>query len=112
MPWVDSRPNLSIESTGMNEENRMEIAPYDLTGYYLSASMGLGQRLRLDTIDQRLGRYPLRRVLALLAQIAFRADHAIRNKEKRLKLARALFPAPVVSRAIERLEGDDAREES
>lgn len=87
---------------------QIEIGPYDLTGYYLSASLGLGQRLRLDTIDQRLSLYPLKRVLSLLAQIAFRADHAIRDREKQLELARVVYPSSVVPRAVERLLADAA----
>jgi hypothetical protein len=35
-----------------NEEEMEEIAPFDFTGYYLSTSMGFGQRLNLETTDR------------------------------------------------------------
>lgn len=86
----------------------MALQPYDFTQYYLSASMGLGQHLRLDTIDSRLAGYPVRRVLGLLAQFAFRADQAIGDERKQVQLARQLFPTTAVDRAVSLLESDPA----
>lgn len=57
-------------------------SPVDLMGVYLTPQMGIGQRLRLDTIQRELARMPLIPTLDMLAQIAFRADDSISDPSK------------------------------
>lgn len=51
-----------------------ETQPLDLTYYYLTASMGVGQAMRLATIDRRLGRYPIEPVLDCIGEFDTRLD--------------------------------------
>lgn len=76
-------------------------SPLDLVGTYITPSAhGIGRRLSLQTIDKRLARLPLRRVLRLLALTAFRADRSINDQGERLALARDLLPpGPEADRA-------------
>lgn len=76
--------------------------PLDLLLVYLTASHhGLGQRLRLESIDKRLGRLPLRQTLRQLAIVAHLADRSVSDLEQRLGLARMLLrPGPAQQRAV------------
>jgi hypothetical protein len=67
-------------------------SPLDLVLVYLTPSdHGIGQRLSIPKIDQRLGQLPLRPVLELLAIAAHRADRSITGIDERLTLARDLL---------------------
>ncbi len=74
--------------------------PIDLMGYYLTASLGVGQRLSPETISQRLARFRLDQVLRCLADIAARADRLPLGQPKAAaELARWAFPDRVLDRA-------------
>lgn len=80
--------------------------PSDLLFYYLTPRGGVGQVMRLETIDRKLSKLPLDPVLHLLSQVAAEADRSINDREAKLKLARNLFPKPLVGRAVDRLKRD------
>jgi hypothetical protein len=77
-----------------------------LTTFYLTPQLGIGQRLRLETIDRRLAALPLRPVLYILAQVAALADSSINDRSKAADLVRGVFPRPIVDRALAIVEGD------
>jgi len=74
----------------------MPTMPMDLMGIYLTARMGVGQRLTLTSIDSRVKALPLRRSLMLISQMCFRAersDVSVPSLEDRLQLASQVFPS-------------------
>lgn len=75
-------------------------------GYYLTPQGGVGQRLRLESIDQRLRALPLSRTLQILSQIVFVTDKAALKRGEQLALARRMLPAPIAEQAIGRLAED------
>ena len=82
------------------------VEPLDLAGYYMTPHLGIGQSLKLETIDRRLRELPLRAVLHLLAQVAYRADRAVRDRALQAELIRQFLPVPLVDRALEGLARD------
>lgn len=74
--------------------------PMDLTRFYLTPQVGIGQRLRLETIDRRLAGLPLRPVLYLLSQIAALADQSINDRSKAIDLIRRVFPNSIIDRSL------------
>lgn len=71
----------------------------DLVGVYLTPQMGVGQRLRLDTIQRRLSALPLVPTLDLLAQIVFRADDVVSTPDERIEFAQQVLPPAHATRA-------------
>lgn len=74
----------------------------DLMSVYLSPSLGVGQRLNLDTIDRRLRRLPLERTLALLSQINFDLDQPL-DPALQHRVTQELFRPPVRRQALQKL---------
>lgn len=73
----------------------------DLTYFYLTPAVGVGQRLALATIDQRLAGLPLWPTMMLLPQIAFRADQiSPLDRAGQVEFAQQLLPASMVDRAV------------
>ena len=72
---------------------------------YLSPGMGIGQRMRIETVDLELSKLPLVPVLVLLAQINFRAD-ATDRLEARIQFARTLLPPVLAERAVAAMRAD------
>jgi hypothetical protein len=72
----------------------------DLTYFYLTPSIGVGQRLRLETIDRHLERLPLWPTMTLLPQIAFRADATGSDRPSQIEFARYLLPPTIVDQAV------------
>ena len=52
------------------------VGPMDQIVVYLTAGLGVGQRLKLTTIDGRLRRLPLRQSLMILSGMCFEVDKA------------------------------------
>jgi len=77
----------------------------DLMAIYLSPVVGVGPRLRAETIDKRLAQLPLIPVLLLLAQINFRAD-VVDSVQDRIAFAQYLLPSAIARRAIELMRSD------
>lgn len=78
-------------------------------GYYLTASMGIGQAMRIPTIQKRLERYPVEPTLHCLAEIAMRADQLpIRDTQRAVEFARWVFPPGVAAHAMPRLGQPEA----
>lgn len=75
-------------------------------GYYLTPQCGVGQRLRLDSIDERLRELPLSRTLHILSQIVFVTDKPGLARDEQIGLARRILPAAIAERAVGRLEQD------
>lgn len=73
-------------------------------GYYLTPQGGVGQRLGLDSIDERLRELPLTRTLQILSQIVFVTDKAALNRGEQMGLARQILPASIAECALRRLE--------
>lgn len=86
---------------------KTERYPIDLLLVYLTASHhGLGQRLRLESIDKRLGGLPLRQTLRQLAIVAHLADHSLSDLDQRVELARMLIrPGRAQQRAVAMIQG-------
>ena len=73
----------------------------DLAYVYLTPSDGVGQRLTLETIDQRLTQLPLWPTMMLLPQIAFRADRLPPDDRiGQVEFARHLLPVTILDRAV------------
>jgi hypothetical protein len=86
-----------------------DTQPIDLMGYYLTASMGIGQAMRIPTIQKRLARYPVAPTLHCLAEIAMRADQLpIRDTQRAVEFARWVFPPGVAAQAAPRLGQPEA----
>jgi hypothetical protein len=73
----------------------------DFVGVYLTASMGVGQRLHLATIDERLRTLPLDRAIVLLSEMSCRAAKAsdVTDPQSQIKLAQQVFPTSFLSAA-------------
>jgi hypothetical protein len=81
----------------------MTTSPMDLMDVYLTASMGVGQRLALATIDARVKRLPLRRTLLMISEICFLAEQASsRDPQPRRELAGRILPSPFLP-AVDRV---------
>lgn len=78
--------------------------PIDLMLVYLTASMGVGQRLSLDEIDDVLSTLPLRLTLELLSMIAFRADASVGDRAAQIEFTRHLLPPPDAALALALME--------
>lgn len=72
-------------------------------GYYLTPQGGVGQRLRLETIDERLQGLPLSRTLQILSQIVFVTDKAALDRGEQVDLARRMLPNAFANQAIDRI---------
>lgn len=92
--WFDddfgSTPSVARQNPVMSVNS-----PLDLFRVYVTPSQhGIGRRLAIATIDERLALLPVGSVLNLLAQIAYRADDAINSVAAQRDLARqSLRPA-------------------
>lgn len=85
---------------------RLEInSPMDLIGVYLMPQIGVGQSLNINTIQKRLKSLPLSRTLAVLAQIAYRADKSV-SREDRIELANALLRPVYANKAIQMINSN------
>lgn len=93
-----------IRHTSLVANGEQERTPRDSMGYYLTPQGGVGQRLNLETIDERLAALPLIRTLQILSQIVFVTDKAALVPDEQMGLARRILPDPVAERAIARLE--------
>lgn len=81
-------------------------SPMDLMMVYLSPQMGVGQRLRLSTIQARLSKLPLVPTLDLLAQAAYRADATIHSQLERATFAEEFLPPVIGQRAAAWIRAD------
>ena len=77
----------------------------DLTSYYFTARTGIGQCMRLPTIDARLARFNLSTVLDELALVMPIVEEAPKGPAA-IRLANHLLPASVASRAVGRLRNE------
>lgn len=68
-------------------------SPLDFMGVYISANIGVGQKLKLETTQKRLARLPLFPVLDVLAQISFKADKARGSDDAEALAQNLLRPA-------------------
>lgn len=68
----------------------------------MSPSFGVGQRLKLETIDRRLRSLPLERTMALISQINFDLEQG-QDREVQLRVAQELFRPSVRRQALEKL---------
>jgi hypothetical protein len=74
-------------------------SPMDLIGVYLSPDIGVGQKLNIEKIRDRLSEMPLIPALNALAQIAYRADKAT-NEQESVELANALLRPVYATKAV------------
>ncbi len=76
----------------------------DLAYIYLTPRTGVGQRLKLTTIDKRLAQLPLWPTMMLLPQIASSSDRVLPGDRKgQVAFARQLLPSTIVDRAVDAL---------
>ncbi len=74
--------------------------PMDLGAVYLAPSMGVGQRMRLATIDDQLRRLPLRQSILLLSEMCFRTESLGRPPHRdQLEFASRVLPASFLPKA-------------
>ena len=73
--------------------------PLDLMKVYMSPDIGIGQALKLETIDRRLEHIPLPMAVHLLAQITFHADECVGGRASSGELVANVFPAQFQRRA-------------
>lgn len=69
--------------------------PMGHIGIYLTAGLGVGQRLTLATIDDRLRRLPLKQSLVLLSELSFKVDQISvppLDPAAQLEIASHVFP--------------------
>jgi hypothetical protein len=76
-----------------------KLTPLDLSGFYLSPSHGVGQSMRLDTIQNRIAALPLRDSLSILAQLIQYADKDI-SVLRNTKLVNDILPEPYATKAM------------
>jgi hypothetical protein len=90
----------------VNSANSAVVGPMDQIVAYLAAGLGVGQRLKLDTIDRRLRRLPLRQSLMILSQICFKVDKAALPPmavDAQIEIANQIFPREFLPAALGRL---------
>lgn len=75
--------------------------PLDLMHVFCTPSMGVGQRLKIETIDKRLAQLPVRLVLEVLGQACCHSDQGIKDREREITFAGNFFPAPFLPRMRE-----------
>lgn len=74
----------------------------DHIGIYLTAGLGVGQRLNLSTIDDRLRRLPLKQSLVMLSELSFKVDRVSvppLDTAAQIEIASHVFPPQFMAAA-------------
>ncbi len=90
-------------------DSETPVGPMDLMAVHLAASMGVGQRRVLPTIDRQLRELPLRQSLLLLSEICGKVDRLSLDPAEQVAFAHRVLPPQAARRAEPLLLRDHPR---